>query len=70
MGQIENKKLEIVRNQIIFDLEKLPEIIIKDSPIFEYAFRADETLLVKISAATVVINHDLNFDIKKEYIIF
>lgn len=49
---------------------KLLKIIIKDSPIFEYAFRADETLLVKISAATVVINHDLNFDIKKEYIIF
>lgn len=70
MGQIENKKLEIVRNQIIFYLGKLLEIITKDSPIFEYAFRADETLLVKISAATVVINHDLNFDIKKEYIIF
>lgn len=50
---------------MIFYLGKLPEILIKNSKIFEYAFEADESILVKISAATVIINHDLNFDTEK-----
>ena len=66
--QIGNAKVEIIRDQIIFYLGKLPEIIIKDSKIFECAFWEDESILVKISAAMVIINHDLNFDIEKKYI--
>ena len=49
---------------MIFYLGKLPEILIENSKIFEYAFEEDESILVKISAATVIINHDLNFDIE------
>ncbi len=63
--QIGKEKQQIIRDQMIFYLGKLPEILIKNSKIFEYAFEADESILVKISAATVIINHDLNFDIEK-----
>lgn len=68
LEQIGNKKLQIIRDQMIFYLGKLPEILIENSKIFEYAFEEDESILVKISAATVIINHDLNFDIEKKYI--
>lgn len=66
--QIGDTKLEIIRDQIIFYLGKLPEIIIKDSKIFRYAFESDENILVKISAATVIINHGMDFDIERRYI--
>ena len=59
---------QVIRDQMIFYLGKLPEILIENSKIFEYAFEEDESILVKISAATVIINHDLNFDIEKKYI--
>ena len=62
---IGKEKQQIIRDQMIFYLGKLPEILIKNSKIFEYAFEADESILVIISAATVIINHDLNFDIEK-----
>ena len=65
---IGKEKQQIIRDQMIFYLGKLPEILIKNSKIFEYAFEADESILVIISAATVIINHDLNFDIEKKYI--
>lgn len=43
LEQIGNKKLQIIRDQMIFYLGKLPEILIENSKIFEYAFEEDES---------------------------
>lgn len=47
LEQIGNKKLQIIRDQMIFYLGKLPEILIENSKIFEYAFEEDESILVR-----------------------
>lgn len=63
-----SKQNNIVRDQCIFFLGKLPESIIKDSKIFKLAYFNDDNILVKICAATVIINHGLDFSIEKDYI--
>lgn len=66
--QAAGQQVDIVRDQCLFYLGKLPHEIIKDSKIFKWAYYHDDTLLVKISAATVVINHGLDFSIEKDYV--
>lgn len=65
---VSKQQIEIVRDQCIFYLGKLPEKFIKDSEIFELAYSYDDCILSKISAATVIVNHNFNFSIEKEYV--
>lgn len=63
------QQVDIIRDQCLFYLGKLPNEIISDSRIFELGYYHDSNILVKISAATVVINHGLDFSIEKDFII-
>jgi hypothetical protein len=59
---------DIVRDQCLFFLGKLPDEYISGSNLFELAYANDRYILTRISAATVIINHNLNFEIEKDYI--
>ena len=65
---LSKQQVEIIRDQCIFYLGKLPEEFIKDSKIFGLAYFYDDSILSKISAATVITNHSFNFSIEKEYV--
>lgn len=68
ISQSTKQQVDIVRDQCLFFLGKLPSKIISDTKIFEWAYNNESNIMIKISAATVVINHDLNFSIEYNYV--
>lgn len=68
ISQLTEQQVDIVRDQCLFYLGKLPNEIIRNTKIFEWAYYNDSNMLVKISAATIIINHGLDFSIEYDYV--
>lgn len=66
--KIDIKKRYVVRDQVVFFIGKLPSNIVKKNTVIRYAYENERDILVKISAATVSINHGIYFDIEKDFI--
>lgn len=66
--KIDAKKRYLIRDQVVFFIGKLPSTIVENSTVISYAYKNESNILVRISAATVSINHGIHFDIENDFI--